>query len=36
VQTRLEAIKRELESVTASLRNEMAGLKRATTNPLGR
>jgi len=36
VQTRLEAVKRELESVSASLRSEMNGLKRATTNPLGR
>jgi hypothetical protein len=36
VQTRLEAIKREVDSTVAQLRNEMAGLKRATTNPLGR
>jgi hypothetical protein len=36
VQTRLDAIKREVDSTVAQLRNEMAGLKRATTNPLGR
>jgi hypothetical protein len=36
VQTRLDAIKKEVDSTVAQLRNEMAGLKRATTNPLGR
>lgn len=36
VQTRLDAIKKEVDSTVTQLRNEMAGLKRATTNPLGR
>jgi len=36
VQTRLDSLKKELDSIAAQLRNEMAGLKRATTNPLGR
>jgi len=36
VQTRLDAIKKELDSTVAQLRNEMSSLKRATTNPLGR
>jgi hypothetical protein len=36
VQTRLAALKTELESTSASLKNEMSGLKRATSNPLGR
>jgi hypothetical protein len=36
VQTRLDSIKKEVDSTVAQLRNEMAGLKRATTNPLGR
>jgi hypothetical protein len=36
VQTRLDSLKKELDSIAAQLRNEMNGLKRATTNPLGR
>lgn len=36
VQTRLGALKTELESTSAALKNEMNGLKRATSNPLGR
>ena len=35
VQTRLDSLKKELDSIAAQLRNEMNGLKRATTNPLG-
>jgi hypothetical protein len=36
VQTRLAALQTELKSTSEQLRNEMNGLKRATTNPLGR
>lgn len=36
VQTRIAAVQTELKSMTEQLRNEMNGLKRATTNPLGR
>lgn len=36
VQTRLDSVKTELKSTSDQLRNEMAGLKKATVNPLAK